>query len=287
MSPAESPAASMLDTLAAEALHLITTAHHRWPPEALQRALASRFDTDRRFVRKALNRLLQTGEVQYTYEFGCSFLVPSVNRPVAVSRRVVLSPPGCALRLATGQVPVRLSHGAAFGTGAHPTTRLAVRAIDGILSPFPECWRSGQNRALDVGTGSGVLLLAALQLGMTEGTGIDFDPCALSEAKANAALNGLSAQTAFSDDALSGLAGRFRLITANLRMPTLMDMSETLTGLSADDARLVISGIREDEAPVLRPHYADAGWELIGEETETGWAGQAYRRDAAQKKTRR
>ena len=73
------------DPIAAEALHRITTAAHRWSPEALFTALAREFSTDRRTVRRAVNRLVQNGDIQYTYEFGCSFLVPSVNRPITVS----------------------------------------------------------------------------------------------------------------------------------------------------------------------------------------------------------
>lgn len=278
MSPGVSPAGPALDIIADDALRLITTAHHRWAPEDLLSMLASRFDTDRCFVRKALKRLVQTGLVQYTYEFGCSFLVPSVNRPIAVSPRVVLTPSGIAPDITAGQVHVRLSHGAAFGTGSHPTTRLAVRGIDHVLSRFPEGWSTGRLQALDVGTGSGVLLLAALKLGMSEGVGIDLDPCAVSEARANAALNGLADRTAFSDTSLARLGGEFHLVTANLRLPTLLDMAQILTSLAAADARLVVSGIRDDEVDALAINYARAGWEMIWQETDTGWGGQAYQR---------
>lgn len=267
-----------LDPIANKALRLLTTAHHRWSPENLLSELASQFDTDRRSVRKVVKRLVQTGEVQYTYEFGCSFLVPSVNRPVAVSPRVVLIPSGVAPETTGGCVAVRLSHGAAFGTGSHPTTRLAVRAIDHVLSGLPEDLSTERLQALDVGTGSGVLLLAALKLGVSEGIGIDTDPCAVSEARENADLNGLADCTAFNDTAVVQLEGKFHLVMANLRLPSLLRMAEVLTSLSTKNARLVVSGIREDEADVLAIKYARTGWEMIWQETDNGWRGQAFQR---------
>ena len=266
------------DPLAKAALDHISTTARRWTPEALVTALSREYRSDRRSVRKAINRLIQTGAVQYTYEFGCSFLVPSMNRPVAVSTRVVLSPPDFPLRLTGKQVGILLSHGAAFGTGSHPTTRLAVRAIDHALSSLPEDWLTQDSRALDVGTGSGVLLLAAIKLGVPSGVGIDLDPCAVSEARTNAALNGLATRAVFSDRSLSDCRGPFRFITANLRMPTLLDMAPVFTGLADSDAGLVISGLREDESAVVRRRYHRTGWHMIWEEMDTGWAGQAYLR---------
>ncbi len=266
------------DPIAAEALRCITTARRRWAPDDLLNTLAARFDIDRRTVRKALNHLVQIGEIQYTYEFGCSFLVPSVNRPIAVSPRIVLSPPGFSKRLSSGQIRVVLSHGAAFGTGGHPTTRLALRGVDHVLSAIPQRWAAGSGRVLDVGTGSGVLLLAAVQLGMTDGIGLDLDPCAVSEARENAALNAVSARTLFTDAPLYLIEGAFHLVTANLRLPTLIDMAASLTAMSTDDALFVVSGIRAEETGPLQAHYAGGGWELMWQEMDTGWAGQAYSR---------
>lgn len=272
------PPADCHNALAAEALHRITTASRRLLPEDLFKVLALDFKTDRRTVRKTVNRLVQSGEIQYTYEFGCSFLVTSVNRPITVSPRIVLSPQGFAKRLTSGQVRVVLSHGAAFGTGGHPTTRLALRAIDHVLSALPPRWAVGSRRVLDVGTGSGVLLLAALQLGMTDGIGLDLDPCAVSEARENAALNGLAERAQFMDAPLDRIEGAFSLVTANLRLPTLIDMAASITAMSTEDAILVVSGIRDEEAEALQTNYEGAGWEMMWQETDTGWAGQAYAR---------
>ena len=182
------------------------------------------------------------------------------------------------MRLEADQVLIILSYGAAFGTGSHPTTHLALRAIDCALDPLPGGWNGGPCRALDVGTGSGVLLLAALRLGMTHGIGLDLDPCAVSEARQNAALNGLSASTQYMDAPLHRIEGPFHLVTANLRLPTLIEMAASLTAMSADDAMLVVSGIREEETGALQSHYKAAGWELMWQEMDTGWAGQCYRR---------
>ncbi|MFH1982812.1 MAG: 50S ribosomal protein L11 methyltransferase [Pseudomonadota bacterium] len=269
---------ALMVAVAAAAHRHIATTRHRLTPEMLYAALSQEFQTDRRTIRRAVAKLVQTGLAQYTYEFGCSFLVPSFNRPVTVSPRVVLCPSGFPVSPAAGQVWVTLDQGAAFGTGAHPTTRLAVRGIDSALTPFPTSWRPGQCRVLDVGTGSGVLLLTALSLGMHAGIGLDVDPCAVSEARANATLNGLQRRSVFTDTAITRIDGHFQLVTANLRFPTLADLTGTLSVMTSEDGLLVVSGIREAEAGALASVYGQAGWKVLWQEAEGGWAGQVYRR---------
>ena len=99
--------------------------------------------------------------------------------------RIVIVPSWLDEPMAPGEVAIRLDPGMAFGTGLHPTTRGCLTLLQRV-EPMPD-------RCLDVGTGSGILGLAALRLGARRVVGLDTDPIAVTAATANAALNELDA----------------------------------------------------------------------------------------------
>jgi ribosomal protein L11 methyltransferase len=110
--------------------------------------------------------------------------------------------------------------GAAFGTGEHATTAMSLRLLEQLAKKLPRDWRM-----LDLGTGSGILALAARKLGAREATGLDVDPLAISTAKANAQANKISHAHFLVGDA-RGLAagGRFHVVTANLFSGLLVEI---------------------------------------------------------------
>ena len=126
-------------------------------------------------------------------------------------------------------VPLRLDPGLAFGTGTHPTTALCLNWLaDQALA---------RRRVLDVGTGSGILAIAALLLGAETALGIDHDPQARRAAAQNARDNGI-ALTVLED--LEQAHGRFDIVLANIVANTLCDLAAALTERAAN---LVLSGI--------------------------------------------
>jgi ribosomal protein L11 methyltransferase len=115
--------------------------------------------------------------------------------PVTTIGRIVIRPPWSEQASAAGDAVVTIDPGQAFGTGLHPTTRLALAGIQrwsdaGLLHALP----TDGLGILDVGTGSGILLAAALQLGASHGCGVDTDPLAVEAARRNLAQNGLAAR---------------------------------------------------------------------------------------------
>ena len=140
--------------------------------------LARRFDLSPGQVRCVIKALVGEGRLAYTYEYGCSFLEISYQRPVQVSPRILLAPPEFDLDPSGDRIIVRVASGAAFGCGRHPTTRLALRGIDHSLCGA-DGRRPGDGTVLDIGTGTGVLVIAAVRLGMAKGIGIDIDPVSL------------------------------------------------------------------------------------------------------------
>jgi ribosomal protein L11 methyltransferase len=125
---------------------------------------------------------------------------------------------------------------------------------------------------LDVGTGTGVLAIAAVALGMAGGLGIDLDPCALAEARHNVRMNGVHDRLRISDRPFEAVEERFTLVTANLRTPSLIGLSGALRARLAPCGALVVSGMRVEERRVLVAAFEGVGLHAVWEEEENGWA---------------
>ncbi len=160
--------------------------------------------------------------------------------------RIVIVPSWLTEPLAPGEVAVRLDPGMAFGTGLHPTTRGCLALLQEV-EPMPA-------RMLDVGSGSGILGLAALRLGVREVTALDTDPLAVDATRANAAANDLDERMTVRRGTLPAGPlpdlGRFPLITANLVAALLVDLAPALADHLEPGGTLLASGIiapRSDE----------------------------------------
>ena len=244
----------------------------RSPADILKRFVRSSH-LSRERVQAAIRELVSAGELAYTCEHGRTFLEPSFDRPVRVGDRIVLSPPGKGFQPGAGDVVIRIMAGASFGAGRHPSTRLALRGIEVALRRHrPRLFRPG-SRMLDIGTGTGVLAIAAVLLGIESGLGIDIDPCAVSEAKENIRLNGLEERIGISTQALEAVEQTFTLITANLRSPTLRRLSAKIRSLLDSPGALVIAGIRVEERGDVLSAFMDARFQCEWTEEEDGWVG--------------
>lgn len=164
--------------------------------------------------------------------------------PTRLSKRVTVRP-SWDEKLPDGEheVVVVIDPSMAFGTGTHATTRLCVEEIDSFLSRRPN------SRFLDVGCGTGILTISALQLGASEGLGIDIDPQAVGIASDNFYANGLgAAETApFSTIRLDEVEGSYDLVVANMLSGILSKLREQLIRVLAPGGRLIISGVLESE----------------------------------------
>ncbi len=255
----------------------VAEASHRIPSAEVERLLANHFGLSRRRVRAVIRYLLGTGELVYTYEHGCSFLEPSYRKPVRVGKRVVLVPADQPEQ-ADGEtdpvtVAVRIAPGASFGSGRHPTTRLAIRGIDQALGSLSSAAGPDRSLVLDIGTGSGVLVIAAVKLGAGRGVGIDTDACARFEARQNIDLNRLTDNIRVSEDPLQKIkpTGRFDIIIANLRLPTLLRLASPIVQLAKPRGRLVLSGIRVEEIDGLMDAYRVHDCPSVWVAKEKGW----------------
>jgi ribosomal protein L11 methyltransferase len=252
---------------------LSLVAGRRQTPADILKALSHPPVFPKTSVQAAIRELVAAGALTYTAEHGRTFLEPSFDRPVRVSERIVLSPPDHEVPQGPGDIVVRLRPGAAFGVGRHPTTRLALRGIEFALSREAAARRSAGSRVLDIGTGSGVLAIAAVKLGIENGVGLDIDPCAVAEASHNVRLNGLAGHIEISDRGIEGLEGLFSLVVANLRLPTLARLAAAIAALTMPGAALVVSGVQQEEQAAAVAAYGRQRFECAWSVAEERWVG--------------
>jgi ribosomal protein L11 methyltransferase len=161
---------------------------------------------------------------------------------------------------------LRLVEGAAFGTGLHPTTALCLEAIEDRLdTEIPD-------RMLDVGTGSGVLALAALRRGTRRAAALDVDDDALSVAARNGRLNGTGDRLWLVQGGPDAIRGWWPLVVANIRAAELMELAPSITSRVASRGRLVLSGIPRSVAPDVERAYCRLGMNTVSVAGRDGWA---------------
>jgi ribosomal protein L11 methyltransferase len=169
-------------------------------------------------------------------------------RAVHVDRIIVAPPWDVPLSVEDGRIVIVIRPSMGFGTAHHATTRLCLAALQNL--PL-------QRRAVvDVGTGSGVLAIAASLLGATEVVGIDDDPDALQAATENLELNPAAAVTLRQQDARGTRAAAFDIVLANLTGGLLEAAAHQLVGLAKPGGSLVLSGLLEPEESTVRAAFA-------------------------------
>ena len=172
--------------------------------------------------------------------------------------RVVVVPSWLEAELGTDEVAIRLDPGMAFGTGLHPTTRACLALLQG-MGPMP-------SRALDVGSGSGILALAALRLGAGGVDCLDTDAEAVRATLANAAANGLADRVTAKLGSLpeAPAAEPYPLVLANLVAAVLVELAPRLEAHLAPGGALLASGIIEGRTEEVVAAFEAAG--LVVEE---------------------
>jgi len=160
---------------------------------------------------------------------------------------------------------LRLIDAAAFGTGLHPTTALCLEALDeAVQSALPD-------EILDVGTGSGVLALAALALGVPRALAIDIDAEALRVAGENADVNGMRERLELARGGPETVAGVWPLVLANVLAAPLIEMAPALVRRVGHHGRLVLSGIPASVEPDVDRAYRHLGMKRVDVKSRAGW----------------
>jgi ribosomal protein L11 methyltransferase len=189
-------------------------------------------------------------------------------RPTRAGRRIVLQPLWLAPETTSDDdIVLLLDPGHAFGSGSHPSTRLVVAALEDALE--------GGERVLDVGTGSGVLAVAACLLGAATIVAIDVDPAAVDATTANAAANGVTDRISVSTDSLATVEGTFDVVVANIGLGVLTELADDLASRTRPGGLVVLSGLLDDQAAQVVARFAELV--EVARRTEDGWAAPVLR----------
>jgi ribosomal protein L11 methyltransferase len=176
--------------------------------------------------------------------------------------RVAIAPGG----VGAGPDAIRLIDSPVFGSGLHPTTALCLEMLDEMIGDDPP------GSLLDVGTGSGVLALAALRLGVSRATAIDIDDDALRVAGENARLNGLAARLDLAHGGPDGLDGAWPLVVANVQAAPLIEMAPVLARRVGHYGRLILSGIPRSAAGEVAGAYRHLGMRHAETRSRSDWS---------------
>lgn len=186
--------------------------------------------------------------------------------PIAIGQRLIVCPSWRTYEAGPGEIVIDLDPGMAFGTGTHPTTRLCARALEQCVT--------AETAVADVGTGSGVLAIAAALLGARRVVACDIDPVAVRVAKENVAKNGVAQRVEVVHGSWTRLidAGvAAGVVVANITAAVIEAMIPDLPRLVAPEGRFIASGIIARREPDVRAQLEGHGWRLLRVEREGEW----------------
>lgn len=184
---------------------------------------------------------------------------------VPAARTIVIRPPHIAYEPSGGEVVIDLAPGLAFGTGQHQSTRLALALLADV------CAETTPARTLDLGTGSGILAVAAAKLGALDVTAVDIDPVAVEAVRETARRNQVDDQINVQEGGIPA-GEHYDLILANLTADLLQHLAPEIAGATARNGRLIASGFLAGRREEVGQALADVGLWPVKFRSEDDWS---------------
>jgi ribosomal protein L11 methyltransferase len=198
-------------------------------------------------------------------------------KPLRVGKHLVIKPTWEEFPAKPDDIMLDIDPGMAFGTGTHPTTMLCLTVLEKILA---DCRTEVKSMTvLDVGTGSGILSIAAAKFGIGHITAIDIDPEAVRVAHENCVLNEVEARVSVSDTPLGMIGGNFDIVLANILAEDLVRMAPELIARLKPNGFLILSGILIEKEPLVIEGYAAPTITLTEAAREGEWSCLVLRRN--------
>ena len=192
--------------------------------------------------------------------------------PIHVTDRIVVAPSWQSTGISQEGILLIIDPKMSFGTGYHESTRLALKLLERYL-------RASED-VLDVGTGTGILAIAAIKLGARSAVGLDTDDWSYTNAQENARLNQVTDNMSVIHGDLSALRQRrYGLVVANIQRSVLEGMLPYIRELLDMDGRVILSGILQEERESMLASMRQEGFRLIGELEENEWIAFAAHKD--------
>jgi ribosomal protein L11 methyltransferase len=188
-------------------------------------------------------------------------------KPIKVSPHIVIKPPWEKWTKERDQIVIDIDPGMAFGIGTHPSTQMCLQFLEEII-PFIQ----KPPRILDVGTGSGILAIAARKLGAKKILAIDTDPMAIESARVNARANHIDSGIVFRVGSLKGSKQAFDLVVANLLPQELLSVAPSLPRFVSSQGYLILSGFLENQKKEIANAFAVRNLAVADNRQLKGWA---------------
>ena len=191
--------------------------------------------------------------------------------PQKIGKKIVVKPTWCEYEASPDDIVLELDPGMAFGTGTHPTTALCIRLIEAYL-------HKGDS-VLDIGTGSGILMIAAARLGAGFICGLDKNEMAVKIADKNIRLNGIAPQkfSVKKGNLVTGIKERYDLVVANILTQVIYNLLEDIEKILNDKAIFICSGILEKNENLVIARMKTIGFDILDLCVKDQWVAIAGR----------
>ena len=185
-----------------------------------------------------------------------------------VTDKIAVVPSWLSYEPKDGEISITLDPGCAFGTGTHQTTQLCMKAIEKYL-------KKGDTVA-DIGTGSGILSICAMKFGAASAYGCDIDDTVIDVCRENAKINGIdtdseNALVKFELNTADKITEKFDFVCANILHNVLAEIMGDLKNIIKDDAKMSLSGILDEEKPVVLEAIEREGLKIIDTISQDQW----------------
>ncbi len=193
--------------------------------------------------------------------------------PIKITDHIVIKPTWRDYSAKAGEIIIEIDPGMAFGTGTHPTTALCIRLIDKYMKPGFSF--------LDVGTGSGILMIIAAKLDASELAGVDIDEMAVNVAKKNLRLNKIPGHlyTVSKGTPADRVKKPFRIVVANILAEVILDLLNEISDVVADYGIFICSGIITSKRDSVLSALQSKGFQLLDILEEETWVAIAARKE--------
>lgn len=191
--------------------------------------------------------------------------------PEKVSERFVVKPTWREYTPEENELVIELDPGRAFGTGSHSTTSLCIKLMEeNIINPREN------STLLDVGTGSGILMIAGSKLGVSEVVGVDIDELAVEAAIENLELNQISKEKyrVYKGDLISNLGNeKFDYVIANILADVILILLKDISKVVKKGGKIILSGIIDEKLDLLVKEIKELGYEIQEIKVDKEWRG--------------
>lgn len=195
-------------------------------------------------------------------------------KPLRVGNRLLIVPSWEDADVQPDDIVLQLDPGMAFGTGGHETTRLCLELLEQIMK---DATTDTPLSVLDLGTGSGILAMAAVKLGAAPVLAVDIDPLAVEVARDNLAINNMADKVECNTTPIESIGSKFDVILANILAEELVRLAPHIISCMNTGGRLVLSGILAEKESFVRDGFSRYPLEYLETRCDGEWIALLYR----------